>query len=97
MNELTRAGFEAWLKAKEPDDIVGNARVCSGCPLAAYLGETTHKRIAVLSKSYSTWSHYIDTQLLPHWAIDFIGLVDAGAQHVTAKTALSLLSKVIVE
>ncbi len=43
----TLSGFEAWLRQKPPEEVIGYARTCRICPLAEYLTERYQQRIEI--------------------------------------------------
>ena len=92
---LTYENFKAWLQAKKANEHVGFARMCSRCPIATYLIQTTGAPVFVTGLSYDI-EHDGNFGPLPEWAISFIRRVDEKHKNVdiTAEYALALLSEI---
>lgn len=94
---LDQRKFEQWLRAKHPDEIVGQNRDCHSCPLALYYAEASGGCEVVISDD-SNGGYVIDRghskRQLPAWASTFVFKVDGDFDGIiTARRALELLSK----
>lgn len=92
---LHRHKFLAWLKAKRPEEIVGENRDCHSCPIANFYHEATGGYEIVI---FDRWGeHFIDrgysTRRLPWWAANFVHSIDREADgKITAARALEALA-----
>jgi hypothetical protein len=95
MRVLDRRKFLAWLRAKRPDEIVGNNRDCHTCPVARFYSEVTGGWEIVV---FQRWGDYfIDKgdggRPAPNWAANFFAWVDDDlGPSITAARAIELLS-----
>lgn len=92
---LHRHKFLWWLKAKEPDEIVGENRDCHACPIARfYLQASGGYEITI----FDQWGdHFInrgyDVRRLPRWAENFVINVDGDENgKITAARAIEALA-----
>lgn len=92
---LHRHKFLKWLKAKKPDEIVGENRDCHACPIAQFYLEATGGNEVVI---FDRWGdHFIDrgydARRVPVWVEDFIYAVDGDPDgKITATRALEILA-----
>src|SRR5665213_655821 len=95
MTQITKEGFKEWLQAKEPEIIVGSARLCAACPIANYLNSVTGK-VLVVGSTYWISGNMEASMQLPSWAAEFINKVDRkiGPRLISAQYALTLLDQV---
>lgn len=92
---LHRHKFLKWLKAKRPEEIVGENRDCHSCPIAKfYWDESGGSEIVIFDR----WGdHFIDrgydARRAPAWVEDFIYAVDGNPDRkITAARALEILA-----
>ena len=91
---LLRHEFEAWLRAKQPREIVGENRDCNACPIALFYKDTAGSEIIIAGdgENYFIDRGY-DKRLAPRWVAGFIADVDAdGPSDVSAAHALAILT-----
>lgn len=94
---LIRHKFEAWLRAKKPDEIVGKNRDCHSCPIANFYHEASGGCEIVIYEDQ--WNaHIIDRgyskRRMPEWADCFVWLVDGDADgKISAGRALAALAQ----
>lgn len=92
---LDRGKFIAWLRAKKPDEIVGENRDCHGCPIAIFYLETSGGcEVVIFDRADCHWiDRGYDKRPLPSWASKFVADVDDEecAGQVSAGLALELL------
>lgn len=88
--------FEEWLKAQEPDAIVGIAQSCDVCPTATWLKAKALNEKGRDIKVYKEVTDFMGNRYQnPTWLYDFIRTVDdiyGKFEKVTAKKALEILS-----
>lgn len=98
--DLSRSSFEAWLRGKEPGEVVGRgrlgatfARACH-CPLATWLAEACGDGFAIVGTSgYQVGDG--TRRDLPAWAGSFARAADlADKPTETAADCLVLLSQI---
>jgi hypothetical protein len=91
---LRREDFEAWLREKQPRELVGYPRTGCDCPLARFLRERGLPGAQVLLASYRPTGILAEDRPLPNWALQFRGQVDRSrAYGVTARHALRALQE----
>lgn len=96
MSRLTRSKFEAWLKTKQPDEIVGENRDCHCCPIANFYDQTNGGWEIVV---FGRWGdYYIDrgggARRAPAWAANFFSDIDREENgKITARRALQVLAE----
>jgi hypothetical protein len=92
---LQRHKFLMWLKAKQPEEIVGENRDCHACPIAQFYVEASGGcEIVIFARG---GEHFIDrgysTLPLPRWAENFVLEVDGDENgKITAARALEALA-----
>ena len=92
---LDRSKFRAWLKTKQPDEIVGEQRTCHGCPITNFYLETTGGQEII---TFERWGDYYidrgyDKRRMPTWAENFVVAVDDEKNpKITAARALEILT-----
>jgi hypothetical protein len=97
---LIRRKFEAWLKAKPAEEIVGHNCNCHACPLALYYAEASGGSEVVISSHRNGFGYVVDRgdghRRMPAWADAFAFLVDSEARgaQITAGKALEILGEV---
>lgn len=95
---LDRKSFEAWLKAKQPDDVVGENRDCHSCPLALFYAETSGGcEVVIFDDGYGGYlvDRGYSKRQAPWWAERFIFLVDGDIDNkITAGRALKIMSQI---
>jgi hypothetical protein len=94
---LDKSKFIAWLKTKEPDEIVGENRSSCGCPIAKFYHDASGGSEVSIYERLET-GYMIDRgyskQPLPMWAAHFVFTVDGnGDRKITAQHALSILDE----
>lgn len=91
---LNHSKFQAWLKSKQPDEIVGRHRSPS-CPIVNFYLDATGGHETII---FERWGeYYMDrgggARRLPTWAEYFVVAVDGDElPEVTAARALELLT-----
>lgn len=94
---LIRTKFEAWLKAKPVNEIVGHNRDCHSCPLALFYAEASGGCEVVISSHPRGFGNVINRgdgdRPMPAWADAFVFLADSEGRGVpvTAGRALKFL------
>lgn len=76
---LTKENFIAWLKSKEPEEIVGEESRCLSCPIANFFRQVYGVEVKIGHMFSGSDIQVIgDTEwvALPEWASDFITYVD---------------------
>lgn len=92
---LYRHKFLQWLKAKKPDEIVGENRTSCGCPITNFYSDATRGSEVII---FDRWGeHFIDRgyskQPLPQWAQRFVFEIDQDENgKITAARALEVLA-----
>lgn len=90
---LIKSRFVKWLKAKRPEEIVGQNRDCHACPIAQFYTEATGNDIVI----YNNGAGYMGdrgyyNKCLPDWAQCFIFEVDGDSNgQISAARALAIL------
>jgi hypothetical protein len=91
--KLTKAKFKAWLGSKHPRTKIGKPGMCTTCPIAKFLTQTTKEkgRWGVTDDTCVSGGVVITT---PNWAAKFIYRVDdlPDYSYVTAKKCLEILA-----
>jgi hypothetical protein len=92
---LEQYKFEAWLKAKAPDTIVGRNRNCDSCPIANFYSDSGGGGIIIFERigdGYFIDRGY-DVRKAPAWVSNFIWSADDGEyREITARHALEMLA-----
>lgn len=96
---LERNKFEAWLKARPADAIVGHNRDCHACPLALFYEEASGGYEVVISSSRDGFGYVIDRgygeRPMPAWADAFAFIADRGdGDQITVGRALEILDEI---
>lgn len=98
MTALDRRAFDAWLRSKGPDEVVGERGMRRYCPMAAYLRRPWWRLdVRVENLATATW-HVLGVRArrvsLPLWASRFIDAIDRGQsfESVTASECLAILA-----
>lgn len=96
---LLRHKFEAWLKAKPAEEIVGHNRDCHSCPIAHFYHEASRGCEIMIFDDCNWGGHVIDRgyskRRLPEWASCFVFLVDGDVTgKISAGRALSVLAQI---
>lgn len=96
---LIRSKFEAWLKTKKPEEIVGHNRDCHSCPIALWYVEATRGCEIVIFEDRNCGGYTIDRgyskRPVPAWASSFIFAVDGEEDgKITATRALAVLGEI---
>jgi hypothetical protein len=93
---LDKSKFAAWLKTKEPAEIVGENRSTCGCPIANFYHDASGGNEVLI---FERWGggYYIDRgygkRPLPEWAAAFVFDVDGDEDRkITAARALAVLA-----
>lgn len=94
---LVQHKFAAWLRAKQPDAIVGENRDCHSCPIANFYSETSGGADIVIFDRGDDFR--IDRgdggRPAPRWASQFIDAVDGDQDgKITARRALQILDEI---
>lgn len=91
---LEQHKFSAWLRAKRPDEIVGQRGSCTGCPIALFHADVSGDEIAVLDSDHGFRIDRGDGgRLAPAWAEKFMRSIDGEtARCITARRALEILA-----
>jgi hypothetical protein len=90
---LGRAAFEAWLRSKRPQQIVGYRMAPMSCPVANWIEAATGRQVYVRCPD---WRFYGEDEqhALPGWADAFAEAVDQRRRAaVSARTCLRLLAQ----
>lgn len=85
------ADLVRWLEGGEPDAVCGIAEDSLRCPLAEYLGQVLHCRIAVGKLTFAVTNSQFESTPLPRWAREFVVLVDEWSGTVTFARARASL------
>lgn len=97
---LLRHKFEAWLKAKPVDHIVGHSHDCHACPIALFYEEASGGCEIVISSDPNGFGYMIDRgydkRPMPAWADAFAFLSDSEkrGRQITAGGALEILAQI---
>lgn len=92
MKALTLKKFKTWLESKNSRTKVGRPNICTTCPIAKFLVQTTGNKYEVGEGAYcftnNRWSD------LPKWALNFIEKIDSQrTKSVSAAKCLSILKE----
>ena len=96
---FTLQEFRTWLKSKNDNEIVGQARSIKLCPLSKFLQEKVNSDKPYVG-CYSTYIFESEIETLdydnPEWVVSFIRYLDDKFYlcNVTAQQALEILKKV---
>lgn len=92
---IDRRKFERWLKAKRPDQIVGQNRDCHCCPIATFYAGTAGNEIVVSNECGEYIVDDGDKHEPPEWAANFFDKVDGDEERkITARRALEILATI---
>ena len=91
---LNRSKFQAWLKTKRPDEIVGKQRSPS-CPIVNFYLDATGGHETIIFERFG--EYHMDRgdggRRLPAWAEQFVAAVDGNeTPKITATRALEILA-----
>jgi hypothetical protein len=89
----TPDAYEAWLRTKKPEAVVGEVKKCAGCPLARYLWELGAPSPEVFRTCWRA-SVQDDFETNPQWMMLAVQVIDRWGRpsaEVTAADALDLL------
>lgn len=91
---LCRKKFIAWLKTKQPDEIVGRKRECHSCPVANFYRERSGGCEVVIFENDGRY--IIDRgcykKEMPQWASGFAFAIDGEpCSHISAARALEIV------
>ena len=93
---LNQHKFQAWLKSKKPDTIVGEHRDCHSCPIANFYLETSGGCEIVIFDRGNDYriDRGNDARLPPRWVSRFISEVEGQDENeITASRALEILAE----
>lgn len=98
-NILTKDKFKKWLKRRKKDEIIGIACDSEFCPIASYVSQAVD--ISDISVEGDSIYHQQNDReynfKLPHWAYNFVHLLDDNNDEdadITAEHALEVLDNV---
>jgi hypothetical protein len=94
---VTFFDFKSWLESQNKHKIVGEAAVCSHCPVATFLKEEGYNQDIVI---YSDRTYISNKKFEnPEWVKEFVSKVDIGrlvGTLISAEDALEIVSNLYI-
>ena len=94
-DELKRTDFINWLKAKQPDEIVGHTAMACECPIARWLTDVFGGQFGVTRNYYSHYSEETVRRPNTEWMTTFVFKLDMTySGPVAREQALELINRI---